>query len=60
MRVDVCNGSACALNREDHILHEMDKPQSLVIEAVSQGWPKILSNMKSLLETGEVALTSHS
>ena len=42
------------------ILHEMDKPQSLVIEAVSQGWPKILSNLKSLLETGEVALTSHS
>ncbi len=42
------------------ILHEMNKPQSLVIEAVSQGWPKILSNLKSLLETGEVALTSHS
>jgi uncharacterized protein YndB with AHSA1/START domain len=42
------------------ILHEMDKPKSLVIEAVSQGWPKILSNLKSLLETGEVALVSHS
>ena len=42
------------------ILHEMNKPQSLVIEAVSQGWPIILSNLKSLLETGEVALTSHS
>jgi uncharacterized protein YndB with AHSA1/START domain len=41
------------------ILHEMDAPQSLVIQAVSQGWPKILSNLKSLLETGEVALTSH-
>ena len=25
--------------------------------AVSGGWPKILSNLKSLLETGEVALT---
>ena len=26
------------------------------IEAVSGGWPKILSNLKSLLETGAVAL----
>ena len=26
------------------------------IEAVSGGWPKILSNLKSLLETGQVAL----
>ena len=41
------------------ILHEMDVAQSLVIQAVSDGWPKILSNLKSLLETGEVALTSH-
>jgi uncharacterized protein YndB with AHSA1/START domain len=39
------------------ILHEIDKPQSLLIAAVSDGWPKILSNLKSLLETGEVALT---
>ncbi|KXV10554.1 ATPase [Caballeronia megalochromosomata] len=28
------------------------------IEAVSGGWPKILSNLKSLLETGAVALTT--
>jgi uncharacterized protein YndB with AHSA1/START domain len=28
------------------------------IEAVSGGWPKILSNLKSLLETGQVALAS--
>jgi uncharacterized protein YndB with AHSA1/START domain len=26
------------------------------IEAVSGGWPKILSNLKSLLETGQVAM----
>ena len=38
------------------LAHEMDKPASKVIEAVSGGWPKILSNLKSLLETGEVAL----
>ena len=28
------------------------------IEAVSGGWPKILSNLKSLLETGDVAFTT--
>ena len=27
-----------------------------LIEAVSGGWPRILSNVKSLVETGEVAL----
>jgi hypothetical protein len=27
-----------------------------LIEAVSGGWPKILSNLKSLLETGATAL----
>jgi uncharacterized protein YndB with AHSA1/START domain len=35
------------------ILHEMDKPGSKFIEAVSEGWPPILSSLKSLLETGE-------
>ena len=29
---------------------------SKLIEAVSGGWPKILSNLKSLLETGAVAV----
>jgi uncharacterized protein YndB with AHSA1/START domain len=38
------------------VLHEIDKPESKLIEAVSGGWPKILSNLKSLLETGEVVL----
>ena len=38
------------------VLHEIDKPQSQLIVAVSGGWPKVLSNLKSLLETGEVAL----
>jgi hypothetical protein len=27
-----------------------------IVEAVSGGWPRILSNLKSLLETGEVLL----
>jgi uncharacterized protein YndB with AHSA1/START domain len=38
------------------LTHEMDKPGSKVIEAVSSGWPQILSNLKSLLETGEIAI----
>jgi len=35
------------------VIHEMDRPQSKFIEAVSQGWPQVLSSLKSLLETGE-------
>ena len=38
------------------ITHEMERPGTKFIEAVSGGWPRILSNLKSLLETGEVAL----
>jgi uncharacterized protein YndB with AHSA1/START domain len=35
------------------LIHEMDKPDSKLIEAVSGGWPAILASLKSLLETGE-------
>jgi uncharacterized protein YndB with AHSA1/START domain len=35
------------------VVHEMDKPESKFIQAVSNGWPHILSSLKSLLETGE-------
>ncbi|CAM5764523.1 ATPase [Labrys miyagiensis] len=35
------------------ITHEMEQPGAKFIEAVSGGWPKILSNLKSLLETGQ-------
>ena len=35
------------------VLHQMDKPESKLIRAVSNGWPMILSSLKSLLETGE-------
>ncbi len=38
------------------ITHEMERPGTKFIEAVSGGWPRILSNLKSLLETGEVVL----
>ncbi len=35
------------------IIHEMDVPESKLINAVSNGWPHILASLKSLLETGE-------
>jgi uncharacterized protein YndB with AHSA1/START domain len=35
------------------IVHEMNKARSKFIAAVSEGWPPILSSLKSLLETGE-------
>ncbi len=35
------------------VIHESDVPDSKVIGAVSQGWPHILSSLKSMLETGE-------
>ncbi len=35
------------------VIHESDKPGSKLIEGVSNGWPKILASLKSLLETGE-------
>jgi uncharacterized protein YndB with AHSA1/START domain len=38
------------------ITHTIDRPASKLIEAVSGGWPRILSNLKSLLETGEAIL----
>jgi uncharacterized protein YndB with AHSA1/START domain len=34
------------------ITHEIERPDSKLITAVSGGWPRILSNLKSLLETG--------
>ncbi len=35
------------------VIHEIDKPDSKFIKAVSNGWPHILASLKSLLETGE-------
>jgi uncharacterized protein YndB with AHSA1/START domain len=40
------------------INHSIARTDSKLIEAVSGGWPRILSNLKSLLETGEIALKS--
>jgi hypothetical protein len=41
------------------VTHSMDRDPSKFVEAVSVGWPQILSNLKSLLETGSVALIEH-
>jgi uncharacterized protein YndB with AHSA1/START domain len=38
------------------ITHTIECEPSNLITAVSGGWPKVLSNLKSLLETGSVAL----
>jgi uncharacterized protein YndB with AHSA1/START domain len=46
------SGSAVKLS----ITHTIERELSKVIEAVSGGWPKVLSNLKSLLETGSPAL----
>jgi uncharacterized protein YndB with AHSA1/START domain len=40
------------------IKHEIDRPEAQLITAVSSewGWPRVISNLKSLLETGEPVL----
>lgn len=35
------------------VTHEIDRDNSKLIEAVSGGWPPLLSSLKSLLETGQ-------
>jgi len=37
------------------IIHVAEGDSGRFIEAVSNGWPQILSNLKSLLETGDIA-----
>ena len=38
------------------VTHAIGRAESKFIEAVSGGWPRILSNLKSLLETGDIVL----
>jgi uncharacterized protein YndB with AHSA1/START domain len=38
------------------ITHTIERENSKFIQAVSQGWPTILSNLKSLLETGKTII----
>ncbi len=46
------SGSAVKLS----ITHSIERDPSKLIEAVSGGWPKVISNLKSLLETGSIAM----
>jgi uncharacterized protein YndB with AHSA1/START domain len=48
----VPTGSAVKLS----ITHTIEREPAKFIEAVSGGWPKVISNLKSLLETGTIAL----
>ncbi len=41
------------------LTHSMERPDSKFIRAVSEGWPMVMSNLKSVLETGDVALVYH-
>lgn len=47
------SGSAVKLS----IVHTIEREPSKLIGAVSGGWPKIISNLKSLLETGSIVLS---
>ena len=38
------------------VIHSIDRLESAFIQAVSGGWPRILSNLKSLIETGSVVI----
>ena len=38
------------------ITHSIERADSAFIGAVSGGWPRILSNLKSLVETGEILM----
>jgi uncharacterized protein YndB with AHSA1/START domain len=52
MEIEPAGGEAVKLT----ITHSMDREDSKFIGAVSGGWPQILSNLKSLLETGSVVV----
>lgn len=38
------------------VRHGIERESSELIQAVSDGWPKVISNLKSLLETGSIVL----
>ena len=50
--IEKADGEATKLT----VIHTMEREGSKFIQAVSGGWPAILSNLKSLLETGELVL----
>ncbi|QND38036.1 ATPase [Rhizobium leguminosarum bv. viciae] len=52
MEIEAVNDTATKLT----VTHSIAVENSKLINAVSGGWPRILSNLKSLIETGEVVL----
>ncbi|HVH79613.1 MAG TPA: SRPBCC family protein [Stellaceae bacterium] len=52
MEIEPAAGEAVKLT----VTHSIEREPSRFIEAVSGGWPQILSNLKSLLETGAIIL----
>jgi uncharacterized protein YndB with AHSA1/START domain len=52
MDIEPADGGAVKLT----VTHSIDRQHSGFIAAVSGGWPQILSNLKSLLETGSEEL----
>jgi uncharacterized protein YndB with AHSA1/START domain len=51
MEIEAARGEAVKLT----VTHAMERADSKLIGAVSSGWPQILSDLKSLLETGSTA-----
>jgi hypothetical protein len=41
------------------LTHSIDRADSKFIASVSGAWPMVMSNLKSLLETGEPALANN-
>ena len=41
------------------LTHSSERQDTRFIEAVAEGWPMVVSNLKSLLETGDVAVVYH-
>lgn len=53
MELEPC-GTAVRLS----VTHSIQREPSALIAAVSDGWPKVISNLKSWLETGAIVLPS--
>ena len=41
------------------LTHSIERPDSQFIKTVAESWPMVISNLKSLLETGDVAVVYH-
>ena len=55
----VCEIELTGASAKLTLTHSIERPDSKFIGAVSEGWPMVISNLKSLLETGDVALVYH-